>query len=348
MADGQDESGDLTTADNFDINDVIDRARQAAEAEQPDDASLSDPADGPESDDDPGELTADDGIDAEVESEIEQDAEAPDEEPQPEPDAEGDKPEEPTKDAPPAQPDPRDAEIDRLKDLVAQSQQIVSLLVEQQTQRATLPTAPAAPKHQVPEEAVKLALFGGDDDAWKALPAQTRSEAQKIARTYAEREARAALDPSARFAEIQDQVNLAVADLVKPLMQDFYDRQAKSTFEAVAGDLKDPNDRRRLAEVYQTLPGSHSRSWDEQRAALETAAKLVQIERQTATLKTEEQRIQAKQRQQQANRATRLKDSGGGGGRRSAPTNDSPGRSREGETLLDYAARIKRELTKKG
>ncbi len=332
MTDTAGSQEDLTSGDQFDMNEVIARAI-AAEADAPVDTSLSDPEDGPDSDEESGELPAENGVDAE-ESKVEQAEAAPVEEPS------GDtEPAKPVVESPaPPVPDPRDAEIRQLKDLVAQSQQAIRDLAVQQ--RAAQAPQPQMPK--VSEDAVRLALFGGQEgqEAWKSLNPQDRAEAERVAREYFRREAKAAVNPAARFEEIREHVLAEVSDLVQPLVQDFYDRQAARTFEKVAGHVKDPADRQRLKELYSQHPSSRGATLDEQRIALETAAQRLDIERQKKALEEKEQRIAAKTRQDQANRNARLGGKGSSVRRSDAPTNTKQPAWDDGENMNDFVNKL--------
>jgi hypothetical protein len=326
VADNTEPSEGLTSDGNFDMLDYIDRAIAAA-AETPDDTSLGDTADGPVSDDETGELPADNGADAE-----ETETEAPDEGAEDVAPTEAPVEEKPAEQAPPP-PDPREAEIAALKDLVAQSQQAIRDLVAARQQPATAPTHSS----KVSEEAVRLALFGGQEGAeqWKALNPQERAEAERVAREYFKREAKVAVNPAARFEEIRELVLSEVAQAFGPLVQDFYDRQAAETFKSVAGDIKDPADRKRLQELYAQSPGSTGNSLREQKAALELAKQRLDIERQKKQLEAKEQKLLAKDRQETANRNTRL-------GGKSAPVRRPDGASnkrpewKDGENMLDF------------
>ena len=324
---------DLTSSANFDINDYIDRAIAAA-AEEPDDTSLGDAADGPESDEDSGELTADTAVDAEA-TEIEQTEEAPVEEPAEEPAAEAAQATEAPAPAPEAKPDPRDAEIAALKDLVAQSQQAIRDLVAVRQQ----PEKPQPPQSKVSEDAVRLALFGGAEgsEAWKALNPTDRAEAERVAREYFKREAKAAVDPAARYQEIRDQVLADLSEVVAPLVQDFYDRQASQTFQTIAAPvIKDPADKKRLQELYSQQPGSRGKSLAEQKAALQTAVERLEIERAKKALEAREQKLTAKQLDQ----VNRKPPSKVGSVRRSdAPNNKRPVMGKD-ENILDFYNRL--------
>lgn len=330
MADTTAPAEDLTSESNFDINDIIAQAI-AAEAEEPVDTSLDDAADGPESHEDPGELTAENS-DGTEETESDQ-TEAPVEEPSG--DAEPAKPAVETPPAPVA-PDPHKAEIERLTGLVAQSQQLIANLVARQTQ----PAQPTAKTPSVSEEAVRLALFGGAEgsDAWKALSPQDRSAAEQVARDYFKREAKAAVNPAARFNEIEEQVLLKVSEIVGPLVQDFYDRQAAQTFQDVAGSIKDPAEKKRLQELYSLHPGSRGQTLNEQKTALEVAAQRLDIERQKKELEARELKLVAKQRDQ-VNRKPPSK-ANGTVRRSDAPKNKLPAWEGGASNMLDFATRL--------
>lgn len=319
------DQGDLTSGDvSGSIHDII--ARAIADAEAP-----SDSEDGPA---EAGELSEDDAADSD------ETVEDPDEEPQADEQSEQEPPVAPEPQPEPPPDDTRDAEIQRLKDLVTSSQETVTKLTEVLTKQG-LSVAQARPQQpRVSEAALQLALFGRSDeeDAWKALPAQERAEATRLAREHFARETRNALDPKARYQEIQQVVLEDVARLLAPVLQDYERRTAEDAFREVVGDLKDPGDKKRLAEIYRALPGSKA-TIAEQQASLKLAAQSLSVEKQKSQLERDQQKVDARKRQQQV--VSQSKNKGTSAGRRSIGANNRERpKLRPGQNLADYAAQL--------
>jgi hypothetical protein len=325
-------------AESINLMDIFARVREADEAQNPAEDAPNDSQDGPA--DEAGELpdSADDaaGDDQELEAPEASDEPA-DEAPDEEPDTAEEKPAEDT----PKPADPRDEEIARLKALVAdvqaQNNEFSSLFTQHVTAQAATKAKPE--REQIPEEAVRLALFGGDEEAWKGLPPKTRADAQKVAKDYAEREARYALNPALRYQDIREQVLNDVLGQLEPVIQEYHNQRAAKVVETHVGKITDPADKKRLGEILATVPGSKSRDWDDRARALEIAGKLLDAEKKQASIAKAEQKLTAKERQQQANKAAASRQKRGKaapppGNQRRAP------RLEEGESLADFADRL--------
>jgi hypothetical protein len=326
------DQGDLTSeSSSGSIHDII--ARAIADAEAP-----SDGEDGPSAEDAEGELSeiSDDEADQDENLEDpEQDAQADDESEQ-EPPAETPAPEQPKTE------DPRDLEIQRLKDLVTSSQETVTKLTEVLTQQGlTVAQAkPDARSNKISDTAIRLALYGNpnEEDAWKALPAHERAEATRLAQEHMLRESRYVQDPTARYQDVRPAVLQDVYQLLEPVIKDYYKRQADDAFREAAGAVTDPADKKRLAEIYKTIPGAKA-NLAEQREALKLAAAQLTIEKQKSELERDRQKVDAKKRQQQA--IAQSKNKGTSGGRRSAVgQNKERPRLKPGEDLAAYAERL--------
>lgn len=220
--------------------------------------------------------------------------------------------------AAPDESDPRDLEIQRLKELVTSSQDSITKLTEILTKKGLQDVEPKVePAPRVSEEALHLALYGqsGDEGAWKALPAHERQEATRLAREHFAREAKFARDPRARYEDLKKPVMDDVLKLIEPLVSDYFQRQAEAAQREFAGDVTDPADRKRLSEIYQSVPGAKG-GLKEQRDALKIAKALFDVEKQKAEVARDKQKVDAKKRDLKA--VDKAKNKSTSGGRRSA------------------------------
>lgn len=291
MADNEiPEEGLTNEPESVSINDIITRAIEAAGNDAP-----AEVEDGPADDESAGELPN-----------------------ETEPAADSDEPQadEPVAaDTQPASPDEEEAkpEVESLRDLALTSQESVNKLLEIHAKDLAERQKPkVAEVPRVSEEALHLALHGRpeDEEAWKALPANVRAAATKAAREHLARETRAALDPKARYQEIRQAVLDDLASLVQPLVEDLHRRKAEDVYREIAGSVE-PGDKKRLAEIYQAVPGAKS-TIEQQREALKLATLKLEVEKQTAALAKDRQKIDAKKRDRAAVDAAKNKGTNAG------------------------------------
>lgn len=330
----EDTEDTLTPEWSFDIHDAIERAKAEVEtpAEEPDDAPDDVDDVGPDQDsfesDESGELTEDADPQAEADAEPSPDVETPE------------ATEDVDEEAPPQQVDLRDARISKLEADLAESiqtnQRILDILA-QQHQRLQAP--PAAPKVDLPDDVIRMALFGGaTEEDWNRLPPDQKRAARDMAQAYAEREIRYAKDPEARLKELRPLIQQEARALVAPYLQERETARAREVFTKHAGDL-DATDRKRLQEIYSTIPLSQSPHFEDQAAAFELAAERVRVEKERRSLQESKVRVATRESQQKAARAASRKGSRKGSGNTPAPNVRPP--MGEFESPLEYAERLR-------
>lgn len=259
-----------------------------------------------------------------------QDEESPLEEPEGElsdesadQDVTADAPEEPP--APVA--DPRDDRIRGLEAMVGdlQSKLLDILTATQQHQRQAPAPAPQPRAPEVADEVVRMALFGGNPEEWERVDPATKAKAQKIALDYATREAKYATDPGARYQEVREKVVEDVYRIFGPVIQSHYDRIAQESVQKYAQEFSTESDKARLREVLYQIPGHDSSDPRAFQQAFNLAAERVRVEKKAQEIAEREQRLQAEQRQRDANRqAARRNNRGQRPNKPSAPRNLGP------------------------
>jgi len=208
-------------------------------------------------------------------------------------------------------------------------------LIKYQQRPAPRPQAPQEP--DLPLEAIQAALgFGGN---LEGLDEVTKRRALEVAQTYAKRESRYAAKPEARYeGKFREAVLRDVAEALKPVIQDYHDRQAKQSVSAL-GDMTQ-QDKDRIAKIYHTLPGANSRDWKIQQATLEAASARYRVEKQEAALAARERKIAAREKQVKANRRSAKKR--GRGAPAGVPTPQKPKpKLQPGEDIGDFAERLR-------
>lgn len=232
-----------------------------------------------------------------------------------------------------SEPNPLQAQVEALQ---ARLDQMTQLLLARE-QAPKVPEPPQPKKEDLPLEVVQAALFGGSD-AWQGMDEVTKRKAQKVASDYAARESRYALDPAARYEEIRDVVLSDVAAALKPVIQDYHDRQAKASINEVVGSDLGEQDKGRLAEIFQALPGSRSGDWGVQKAALQAAAAQLRAEKQAESLAERERAVAAREKQQKANKRSAKRR---GSNRGSTPPKPKQRPTlKSGDDLVSYYKRL--------
>ena len=283
----------LTEDETFDMNSFVadllvqeEEANQEESSEESSDDDVADEEEGPDSEES-GELSdEEDGISDEEEQveEVDEDELSQGEQPPAE-----------------ATVDPRDIEIERLKILAQnQNQQLIDILERQVALNHEKQETEQFPA--IRDEVAKLALFGGDEEAWKALSSTERAEGTKFAADYMARVTRHAKDPRTLYADdIQTHVQREIQAAIAPLLQNTHKVRGQDIIDRCAKDLLE-NHRGRLLEVFNELPGSRSNDWGDLEASLKAAAKLVRNEVTKQDLETRERKIEVSNRQKKANK----------------------------------------------
>ena len=313
------DSEDLTPDEPFDMNSFV--ADLIAKEGDDDETVVEDgPEEIPE-----GELPEDDDSPS-TEDDESAEADEPDTEEVEQEEKEGDD-DEVVEDEPKAEAkdDPRDAEIEALKELArSQNQQLIDILGKQvalNQQQAQAPKEPQAPA--IRDEVAQLALFGGDEEAWKALSPVERAEGTKFAKAYMARVTRHAKNPEALYTDlVQAQVQAEIQKAMAPLLQDTHKQRGQVLIERHAKDLLE-NHRERLLEVFNELPGSRSDNWKDLEASLKAASTLVRNEVSRQDLETRERKVETSKRQKRANKEAAQKRGRRGSGRSSNKTKTS-------------------------
>lgn len=236
--------------------------------------------------------------------------------------------------------DSRDVLIQEQGKQIALLMSLVDPKALQQAQPAPLP--PARPKP--PLSVVKAALFGGmPKDQWEKLPAEQRAQAEEVAQRHVEDESRFALDPSLRYQEqIQREVITDVLKLIRPILDDFHVKEARSKVDEPLKAVRDPNVRQRALDLYNRNPGSRSGEWRERGQAMELAIMAAEGE----SLKR-----QAAERKQQKVAGRVQKAASGGGTLKAAPKNGGAPQGegipdmKANESVVDYYARVEKILS---
>lgn len=314
----------------FDVLGEFHQRMEAASAEDEVDSSEEEEGEGPG---EPGELDPQDPSTEENPGEPEADPEQGDEdEPDEEPEPEG-------------EPESQTSELDLIKAELAatrqQQQQLfqnMMLLMQQKAQ----PQAPAQDASLLPDEVVEAALYGGEQSqqVWEGLDPSTRARAKAFASDTMKRQARYAQKPALQYQEqFRALVQQDMQKMLQPLLQSHYDTQAQQIVQRHAADL--PDHSTRIAEVYQSLPGSRSSNPAEMEATFKFAADFVRKELAQQGVAAREQKVETSERQKKANRKAARR--GRPRGRGKPPSKPVPKLDLNNMSLAKYAERLSEE-----
>jgi len=242
--------------------------------------------------------------------------------------------------------DEDDDEVTRLRDLLAQQQQMNAQLVEHmKQQQKPAPKPDGQVQRQQPrrtleqsqfEDAFRLILYGNtsDKEEFEALPSPIRKQAAEAASHYSKESSLNAIYPQRRYeSQIKFFVQREIDNAVKDLRQDFHDRKAKDVFEPYANTITEPEDRKRLGEIMLQMPGADSTDWNVQKRVLDLAVKEVLREKEYADLKNRTQDLEAKERQFKAAKRSRRR----GRGRQNNAQSKKIPTLKPGMDLVEYA-----------
>lgn len=195
--------------------------------------------------------------------------------------------------------DPRDAQIAALTKRQDDLLSMVRSLVEAKQVQAPKPEV-RNPVPDVSEEAVRLALFSGDETRWKALTERERAEALKVQQAYVDREVKAALNPKFRYDQMKDDFLRDVAEFMQPVLQEHHNQQAAKIVGRHLDPIKDPSVRKRAEALFQESPGSKSSNWSDLDKALGMSAKLALAEARDRKIAEQQQKVQGRKVQNDA------------------------------------------------
>lgn len=221
--------------------------------------------------------------------------------------------------------------------LKAERQALLGLLAERKQAPAPPPPDPNA---DVPDDAIRMALFGASQEQWQPYSPEVRTKAFKLASEHVAREVRAARTPNVRVEGLKADLDRAVLEQVTPLLEDYHSRKAAELVTRHLSPLKDPTLEARARELFTTLPGAKSSNWGEIDLALKTAAALAKAESREKQDKARENKDKAKLVQKGSTGGTKLKGGGGKPNTAKFSANNLPP-MKPGERASDYAARIK-------
>lgn len=242
---------------------------------------------------------------------------------------------------------PEIKEPDELSRLRAQNEQLLAamgqLLAKGPPAAQQAPVPRSDPTPEVSEDAVRLALFGGNEEQWKRIPESEKARALKIAEDYARREVKAALSPKARYEQIREQVLSEVAAFLDPVMSDFHQRRAAEIVQKHLDPIKDPTVRKRAEALFRENPGSASTSWKDLDTVLGTSVKLAMAEAREKAVAEKKAKIESEKKQDKAAKH-KLKNRSatpGAVAKKVAP----PASLKDGESLMEFYERLKSEYS---
>lgn len=221
--------------------------------------------------------------------------------------------------------------------LRSERQIMLELLKERQQKVVTPP--PPDPTADVPDEVLRMALFGDTTGQWQSVPQDMKAKAVKLAQEHVSRTIREARSPKVRVEGLKDELNQAVFEQVAPLVEDYHSRKAREVADKHLTPLKDPVVEKRAKELFAEMPGSKSTNWKDIERALQAAASQARAEALEKRFQEQENRSKAKQVQKGSTGGTKLKS--GTKGSSPKPSIDNPPPMKPGERLSDYNARIK-------
>lgn len=214
---------------------------------------------------------------------------------------------------------------------------MLDLLKERQQPPAPPPPDPNA---DVPDEVLRMALFGDSTGQWKTVPQDIQAKALRLAQEHVSREIRAARSPKV----LKDEIQQAVFEQVAPLVEDYHSRKARELTERHLAPLKDPAMEARAKELFKTMPGANSANWRDIEKALEAAATKARAEVLEKRFREQDNKTKAGKVQKTGNGGTKLKPTGKPGTPAKVVSKDSRPPMKPGERLTDYFDRIKSYL----
>lgn len=186
-------------------------------------------------------------------------------------DEDGDEPGEET-----PQPTQGESEIEqRVKKAEQERDALLAAILQQNKPQPVKSEGP--PEESVPEQVMRLVLFGATEDQLKTVPPETLAKARKIAEGYAADEVRFALNPKARYEKVRDLVLQDMTQLLGPILQDYHTRQAQEAVNRHLNPLP-PKLQERAKAIFRGLPGASSTDWGVLANTMEVAAKLAEFE----------------------------------------------------------------------
>lgn len=217
--------------------------------------------------------------------------------------------------------------------------QVMLELLRESRQKVTTPPPAPDPTADVPDDVLRMALFGDSTGQWQSVPQDVKAKAVKLAQEHVSRTIREARSPKVRVEAIKDELNQAVFEQVAPLVEDYHSRKAREVAEKHLTPLKDPVVEKRAKELFAEMPGSKSTSWKDIERALQAAASQARAEALEKRFQEQENKSKAKQVQKGSTGGTKLKS--GTKGSAIKPSLEAPPPMKPGERLSDYNARIK-------
>lgn len=204
--------------------------------------------------------------------------------------------------------------------------------------------SPAAPSNQVdtyddvPDDLLKLAVFGAPQEAYANFNPAAVARAKQAADRHWSAVLKAVRNPEVAFEQIKGKVDGIVNERVAPLHRDFAMRKADSLAEKFLKPLPGPL-QKRAQELFKTLPGSKSTSWDDVERDLAISVKLAKAESLDKDHKSKTQKVKAGQVQRKAAGGGKLK------GTKTPTATGTPANGRprkdDKESWVEYHARLK-------